>query len=89
MEYRKSSRTKLRAGLGYISSPVPSSTWEPSIPDADSFIVSAGGEFETGFGTLGLGMGVNILKSIERGMPYAGKYESKGYFISFGYRKKL
>ncbi len=89
MEYRKSSRIKLRAGLGYISSPVPSSTWEPSIPDADSFIVSAGGEFETGFGTLGLGMGVNILKSIERGMPYAGKYESKGYFISFGYRKKI
>jgi len=88
-EFRKSEKTKLRAGAAYITGPVPSSTWEPSIPDSDSFVISTGGEFETRIGIIGVGIGVNILKTIERGMPYAGNYKSKGYFLSIGYRKEI
>ncbi|HNS32442.1 MAG TPA: outer membrane protein transport protein [bacterium] len=89
MEYKKSANAKLRAGGAYITSPVPSSTWEPSIPDADSFVISAGGEFVTSHGIFSIGTGVNILKTIKREAPYAGNYKSKGYFLSFSYRKEI
>lgn len=88
-EFRKSSRLKLRAGAAYITSPVPPSTWEPSIPDADSFVISTGGEFTTPCGVFDLALGVNILTTIERGIPYEGKYASRGYFFSLGYKKNF
>lgn len=88
-EYKKSEKVKLRAGTAYIKSPVPSSTWEPSIPDADSFVISAGGEFTTAAGIFNMALGANILKTVEREMPYEGKYKSRGYFLSLGYKKEI
>lgn len=49
-EYRKNEQIKLRGGIAKLNSPIPKETWDPSLPDSDSFILSFGTEFETKIG---------------------------------------
>ena len=46
VQYRADDRWRLRAGLAYDTSPAPSSTLGPRIPDANRFWVSAGGRYQ-------------------------------------------
>lgn len=90
-EYKKSERTKLRAGIAYLTNPIPDSTWDPSLPGADSIVIIAGGEFSGRLGTLDLSLGANLFKErkIDEGGPYDGKYSSTGYFCTLAYKKSF
>jgi len=90
-EYKKSDRVKLRGGIIYIPTPIPDSTWDPSLPDADSFVITGGGEFITKAGMFNLLAGVHIFdeRKIEKGALYDGKYQSTGYFINLEYKKNF
>jgi len=46
VQYRADERWRLRAGLAYDTTPAPSSTLGPRIPDANRFWVSAGGRYQ-------------------------------------------
>lgn len=88
-EYKKSERIKLRGGVIYIPTPIPDSTWDPSLPDADSFVITGGGEFLTKAGIFNLLAGIHLFdeQKIEEGVSYDGKYKSTGYFINIEYKK--
>jgi len=88
-EYRKSERTILRGGVSYMTTPIPDSTFEPSMPDSDSWIITAGGEFITKIGSFNLMLGAHLYneRKIDNGGPYDGKYESRGYFGAVEYKK--
>ncbi len=88
-EYRKSEKTRLMGGIAYITTPIPDSTWDPGLPDADSFVISAGGEFLTKIGSFSMVLGAQLFndRKSEKGAPYDGKYESKGFFGTVEYKK--
>lgn len=88
-EYKKSERIKLRGGIIYIPTPIPDSTWDPSLPDADSFVITGGGEFTTGIGIFNILAGIHIFdeREIDKGVLYDGEYKSTGYFINLEYKK--
>ncbi len=88
-EYKKSERTVLRGGIAYLTTPIPDSTFEPSMPDSNSWIITAGGEFITKIGSFNLTLGAHLFndRKIDNGGPYDGKYESRGYFGAVEYKK--
>ncbi|MCM8762118.1 MAG: outer membrane protein transport protein, partial [Candidatus Omnitrophica bacterium] len=90
-EYKNSDRIKLRGGIIYIPTPIPDSTWDPSLPDADSFVITGGGEFSTRIGIFNLLTGIHIFdeRNIEKGAPYDGEYQSTGYFINLEYKRQF
>ena len=90
-EYKKSERTKFRGGIIYIPTPIPDSTWDPSLPDANSVVITGGGEFSTKIGIFNLLAGIHIFdeKEIAKGVPYDGEYKSTGYFINIEYKKEF
>ncbi len=90
-EYRKSDNVKLRGGIAYLTNSMPDSTWDPSLPGADSIVVIAGGEFSGRMGTLDVSLGLNLFmeREIDEGGPYDGKYSSTGYFCTLAYKKSF
>ncbi|MGI6595731.1 MAG: OmpP1/FadL family transporter [Candidatus Ratteibacteria bacterium] len=90
-EYKKSDRVKLRGGITYTPTPIPHSTWDPSLPDADSFVITGGGEYSTQIGTFNILAGVHLFEQqkINKGEPYDGEYQSTGYFINLEYKKNF
>ncbi|MFN4226587.1 MAG: OmpP1/FadL family transporter [Candidatus Ratteibacteria bacterium] len=88
-EYIKNEKLKLRGGIAKLNSPIPQETWEPSLPDANAFIISFGTEIETKIGKIDLTISTSIPKKIKKEGNYEGIYQSKGFFFSVGYRKQL
>jgi long-chain fatty acid transport protein len=90
-EYKKSEKIKFRGGIIYIPTPIPDSTWDPSLPDANSVVITGGGEFSTKIGIFNLLAGIHIFdeKEIAKGAPYDGEYKSTGYFINIEYKKEF
>ncbi|MCM8760463.1 MAG: outer membrane protein transport protein [Candidatus Omnitrophica bacterium] len=88
-QYKKSDRIKLRCGIIYIPTPIPDSTLDPSLPDADSFVITGGGEFSTRIGIFNILAGIRIFdeRNIEKGGPYDGEYQSTGYFVNLEYKR--
>lgn len=56
-EWQVSKSLALQAGYLYSQSPVPDATFEPSIPDAPSHLLTVGGSFEFGRTTVSLAYG--------------------------------
>ncbi|MCM8825564.1 MAG: outer membrane protein transport protein, partial [Candidatus Omnitrophica bacterium] len=54
IEYNLNRKCRLNAAIGFIQSPVPDDTFEPTLPDADRFIYSAGINFSTASGKISL-----------------------------------
>ena len=89
-EYKASERIKLRGGIGYIESPVPDETFDPTLPDADRFVFSIGSEIKTKVGDLQFALNYSIFRNRKiEDKVYSGKYKSKGYFISIGYKREI
>ncbi len=90
-EYKTSDNVKLRCGAAYLTNPIPDSTWDPSLPGADSIVVVVGGEFSGKLGILDISLGANLFRErkIDEGGPYDGKYSSTGYFGTLAYKKSF
>lgn len=88
-EYRKNENLKFKGGIAKINSPVPEQTWEPSLPDADTTIISFGTEINTKIGKFDITFLNSIPEKIEKEGKYEGIYKSKGYFLAIGYRKEI
>ena len=90
-EYKKSKTWTWRAGIAYVQSPIPDSTFDPRLPDADRIAVSLGTGIKTNIGDFDVGFVASFFKTreINKGKPYDGTYKSRGYFLSVGYKKML
>ncbi len=88
--YQYSENVKLLGGLAYVRTPVPDTTFEPSLPDADRVMLSAGGEISSKFGIFAGAVNYNIFSSRTiRGGPYEGEYQPESYLVTLEYRKNF
>ncbi|MCM8785060.1 MAG: outer membrane protein transport protein [Candidatus Omnitrophica bacterium] len=88
-EYIKNEKLKLRGGIAKLNSPIPEETWEPSLPDADTFIISFGTEIETKIGKIDLTILTSIPEKVKKEGNYEGIYQSRGFFFAVGYKKEF
>ncbi|RKY31692.1 MAG: hypothetical protein DRP67_02130 [Candidatus Omnitrophota bacterium] len=89
-EYRVSKNVKLRGGIGYIESPVGDETFDPALPDSNRLVFSIGSEIKMGNGYFRVSLNTSFFKKRNIiNKPYSGKYKSKGYFLSAGYKREI
>jgi long-chain fatty acid transport protein len=88
-EYIKNENLKLKGGIARLNSPIPAETWEPSLPDADTLIISIGSEFKTKIGKIEVTILTSIPDKIEKEGNYEGIYKSKGIFLTIGYKREI
>ncbi|HPO52835.1 MAG TPA: hypothetical protein PK165_08395, partial [bacterium] len=79
------------AGIGFIQSPVPDRTFEPTLPDADRFIYTMGTSITTRSGKLSIFYMYNQFKKrpIQQGGFTDGKYENFGSFVGCEYAASI
>ncbi|MCM8821957.1 MAG: outer membrane protein transport protein [Candidatus Omnitrophica bacterium] len=87
IEYNVNRRCSVNAGIGFVQSPVPDDTFEPTLPDADRFIYTAGTTFSFKAGKISLFYIYNQFKkrTILQGGFTDGVYKSSGSFVGCGY----
>lgn len=76
-------RLKLRLGVGYDTTPVPTSTLGPLLPDTDRVLVSVGAGYRWGFVTVDVGyMAVFLLKETSTNPNLIATYQSFGQVVA-------
>jgi len=90
-EYKKSKNTKFRGGVGYIKSPIPDRTWEPSFPDADRIAIAFGSEIKSKFGFFDICFVKSIFDktNLKKGGSYDGIYKTKSTFFTVQFKKYI
>ncbi|MCX7917370.1 MAG: outer membrane protein transport protein, partial [bacterium] len=89
-EYRKSKNLKIRGGIAKLNSPIPESTWEPSLPDADTIILTGGTEIKTRFGFFEFTILISNPKEIKKeDRNYGGNFKSEGFFFTIGFKREF
>lgn len=88
-EYKRNENVKLRGGIARVRSPIPDTTWEPSLPDEDTFIISFGTELNTKIGKIEITIFTSIPDKKEKEGRYEGIYKSRGYFFTVGYKRDI
>lgn len=88
-EYKKSENLKIRGGIAKLNSPIPEETWDPGLPDSDTLILTFGMEMKTKSGNIEFTLLSSNPENIKKEGDYAGKYKSKGFFISVGFKKEI
>ena len=88
-EYKKNDNLKLRGGIARLNSPIPDETWEPSLPDSDTLIISFGTELGIKTGKIEMTLLTSIPKKIKKEGNYEGIYKSKGFFFTIGYKREI
>jgi len=87
IEYRISRICSINAGIGFVESPVPDSTFEPTLPDANRYIYTFGTTFNTKKGRFSVFYIYNQFekRNIQQGRFTDGIYKSSGSFVGCGY----
>ncbi|MCM8764873.1 MAG: outer membrane protein transport protein [Candidatus Omnitrophica bacterium] len=87
IEYNLDRKWSVNAGIGFVQSPVPDATFEPTLPDADRFIYTAGTTLSLKSGKISLFYMYNQFKkrTILKGGFTDGIYRSSGSFVGCGY----
>lgn len=90
-EYKINSTFIINAGIGFVQSPVPDTTFEPTLPDADRIVYTLGTSINLKSGKLSLFYMYNQFneKTILQGGFTDGKYKSVGSFIGCGYTARI
>lgn len=91
LEYNINKKCSLNLGMGYVQTPVPDDTFEPTLPDADRFVYSIGLSLNLNSGKLSCFYMYNQFekRKILQGGFTDGKYKSSGSFLGFGYTKNI
>ncbi|HOL35961.1 MAG TPA: outer membrane protein transport protein [bacterium] len=91
IEYAVNNRCSITAGIGFIQSPVPDKTFEPTLSDADRFIYTLGTSITNRSGKFSIFYMYNQFKkrNIQQGGFTDGKYESSGSFVGCEYAASI
>lgn len=89
IEYSMKENIKLKCGMANIKTPIPESTWEPSLPDADTVIICFGIEQKTKIGDIEISFLFSNPEKIKKEGNYAGEYKSKGFFVTIGIKRQV
>jgi long-chain fatty acid transport protein len=88
--YRVKPNWEISGGVGFIRTPVPDATFDPSLPDADRTIFSLGSTFFVRKATIELVYVYNLFQSREiKTGGFLGTYKSSGSFIGLQYAQSF